>query len=78
MTFFGRQGFSQPITNRAEYFMAGDFVTWELSRGVPHIGIVSERKSAGGRPLVIHNLGRGAQEEDVLFEFKMTGHYRWK
>ena len=29
------------------------------------------------RHLVIHNIGGGAQEEDRLFEFEITGHYRW-
>jgi uncharacterized protein YijF (DUF1287 family) len=40
--------------------------------------MVSDRKSAQGVPLVIHNIGRGAREEDVLFTYPLTGHYRWK
>jgi hypothetical protein len=40
--------------------------------------IVSDRKTAEGRPLVIHNIGRGAREEDCLFSYPLTGHYRWK
>jgi uncharacterized protein YijF (DUF1287 family) len=41
--------------------------------------IVSDRFSTEdpARPLIIHNIGSGAQEEDRLFEFKLTGHYRW-
>jgi uncharacterized protein YijF (DUF1287 family) len=38
--------------------------------------IVSDRVNASGRPLVIHNIGNGAKEEDRLFEFNITGHYR--
>ena len=38
--------------------------------------IVSDRTNTVGRPLVIHNIGAGTQEEDRLFEFKITGHYR--
>jgi uncharacterized protein YijF (DUF1287 family) len=40
--------------------------------------IVSDRKTADGRPLVIHNIGGGAREEDALRSFPLTGHYRWK
>ena len=46
--------------------------------GTPHIGIVSDRMSADGkRPLIIHNIGFGTQEADVLFAFGITGHYRY-
>ena len=38
--------------------------------------VVSDRKAAGGVPLVIHNIGAGTQEENVLFEYPLTGHYR--
>lgn len=38
--------------------------------------IVSDRKNTEGVPLVIRNIGLGAQEEDRLFEFELTGHYR--
>lgn len=51
--------------------------TWRLPSGVPHIGIVSDRKAASGVPLVIHNIGQGTQEEDALFVFTLTGHYRY-
>jgi hypothetical protein len=42
---------------------------------LPHIMIVSDRKSAAGVPLAIHNIGSGTQEEDVLFAYPLTGHY---
>ena len=45
---------------------------------LPHIMVVSDRKNPDGQPLVIHNIGSGVQEEDRLFEFKITGHYRIK
>ena len=56
---------------------AGDIVTWDLGRGLTHIGIVSDRTSPAGVPLVLHNIGRGTQEEDILFGFAITGHYRF-
>jgi len=38
--------------------------------------IVSDRVGRNNLPLVIHNIGSGSREEDLLFEFEMTGHYR--
>lgn len=78
MTYFRRQGFAQPITNRAESFAAGDIVAWELVGGLTHIGIVSDRRSAMGVPLILHNIGRGTQEEDILLRHRIIGQYRWK
>jgi len=58
-------------------FLPGDIVTWDLRPGVEHIGIVSDKKIRGGsRPLVIHNIGLGAQENDMLHDYKITGHFR--
>ena len=75
--WFSRQGYALPVgTNAAEY-QPGDIVAWALDGGQPHIGIVSDRRSGDGvRPLVIHNIGWGAREEDVLFDYRITGHFR--
>lgn len=59
-------------------FKAGDIVTWRLDNGRPHIGIVSDKFAASKTPLVIHNIGLGAQEEDVLNVYEITGHFRIK
>ena len=78
MTFFTRKGERLPVSARSEDYSAGDLVTWDLGGNVPHIGIVVNRKSARtGRYLVVHNIGRGPQMEDVLFNWKITGHYRY-
>ncbi len=58
-------------------YLPGDLVTWRLPIGVPHIGIVSERRSEAGTPLVIHNIGAGTVEENILFSSTITGHYRY-
>jgi uncharacterized protein YijF (DUF1287 family) len=78
MVFFVRKGESLAITERAEDYSPGDIVTWDLGGNVPHIGIVVDRKSAaGGRFLIVHNIGQGPKMEDVLFNWKITGHYRY-
>jgi uncharacterized protein YijF (DUF1287 family) len=78
MVFFGRKGETLAITSRNEDYSPGDLVTWDLGGGVPHIGIVVDRKSQpSGRYLVVHNIGAGPKMEDVLFHWKITGHYRY-
>jgi len=78
IAFFGRKGETLPITNRAEDYSPGDLVTWDLGGGVPHIGIVVDRTSPqSGRHMIVHNIGQGPQLEDVLFDWKITGHFRY-
>jgi uncharacterized protein YijF (DUF1287 family) len=77
-TFFTRHGSKLPASADASAYQAGDIVTWLLTAGVPHIGIVSDRRSPSGVPLVIHNIGRGTLEEDMLFRYQITGHYRYE
>ena len=75
--FFSRRGRSLPVTSAPQDYPPGHLVTWRLPSGVPHIGIVSDRRSEAGVPLVIHNIGRGAVEEDILLRFTVTGHYEY-
>jgi hypothetical protein len=78
MVFFSRKGETLGITHRAEDYLPGDIVTWDLGGGVPHIGIVVDQKSAvSGRFMIVHNIGQGPRMEDVLFNWKIIGHYRY-
>jgi uncharacterized protein YijF (DUF1287 family) len=78
MAFFSRKGETLRTTGRAEDFAPGDLVTWDLGGNVPHIGIVVDPSGrAGGRHMVVHNIGQGPRMEDVLFAWKITGHYRY-
>jgi hypothetical protein len=78
MTFFSRKGEILSASTSAPDYSPGDLVTWDLGGNVPHIGIVVDHKSdRTGRHLVVHNIGRGPQMEDVLFNWKITGHYRY-
>ncbi len=75
-TFFARAGARLPLTTVPADWQPGDIFTSMIDGRLPHTGIVSDRK-AGNRPLVIHNIGGGTQEEDALFTYPLTGHYRW-
>lgn len=78
VVFFARNGESLPISADASDYSAGDLVTWDLGGGIPHIGIVVYEKSQRtGHFMVVHNIGAGPQMEDVLFHWKITGHYRY-
>jgi uncharacterized protein YijF (DUF1287 family) len=74
-TFFRRHGVELPITQRAQDYLVGDIVSWRLDNGLPHIGLVSRADAA--QPWVIHNIGAGAQEEPVLFSYRIVGHFRY-
>lgn len=77
--YLARHGQSLPVSKDPSAFRPGDLVTFHVPNGTfskTHIAIVSDRKSATGVPLVIHNRGLGVWEEDWLFSERITGHYR--
>ena len=78
-TYFRRQGVEAAATRDPRDYAAGDLVTWMLPGNLPHIGLVSDRRSADGeRPLIVHNIGNGPEIEDMLLAFPITGHYRYR
>lgn len=78
-TFFARRGKSLPVSSQADSYKPGDVVTWDLDgKGMTHIGVVSNLwNESASRYLIIHNIGGGAHAEDVLFRWKVTGHFRY-
>jgi len=77
-TYFSRHGGSLEISKQASDYQAGDVVSWMLDNGRPHIGIVTRQYSKDGqRPLIVHNIGLGPKIEDMLFDYQISGHYRF-
>lgn len=76
-TFLARQGAELPARPIAADYKPGDLVTWRLGGSLPHIGIVSDKTAKDGTPLIIHNMGMGPQEENVLFIYKLHRHFRF-
>ncbi len=71
MRYFERQGYSIGVSILAGDYLPGDIVTWELSPGVTHIGIVLKNQD------VFHNIGPASRiENDFLFSHSIIGHYR--
>jgi uncharacterized protein len=75
--FFERAGAKLAVSKLPQDYAAGDLVTWMLPGNLPHIGLVSDRKVDGVRPKIIHNIGAGPVEDDILFAYPITGHYRY-
>ena len=76
--FFRRHGEALVVSERADQYQPGDIVTWMLPGNLPHIGVVSDHRAPDGdRFMVIHNIGQGPVEDDSLFRYPVTGHYRY-
>lgn len=77
-TYFTRKGKSVSTTSGGENFSPGDIVTWDLGSGVDHVGmVVNVWYKPTQRYLIVHNIGAGTRMEDVMFAWKITGHYRY-
>jgi uncharacterized protein YijF (DUF1287 family) len=78
-TYFRRRGAQRSISRDADDYSPGDLVTWILPGNLPHIGLVTDRRSPDAkRWLVVHNIGRGPEIEDMLFDYPISGHYRYQ
>jgi uncharacterized protein YijF (DUF1287 family) len=75
--FLTRKNADLPITKNPDDYRPGDIVTWRLGGRLAHIGIVSDKKSDWGTPLIIHNVGAGPVEDDLLFNTDINGHFRY-
>lgn len=76
--FFERAGAKRAVSRNPADYAAGDLVSWMLPGNLPHIGIVSDRRVDGTpRPKILHNIGAGPVEDDILFAYPITGHYRY-
>ena len=74
-TWLSRKRAGLPVPRNAREWRPGDIFT-SLVGNRPHIGLVSDRRGPNSL-LVIHNVGRGTREEDVLLVWPITGRYRW-
>lgn len=75
--FLERQGAEVVILQDGSTYQPGDLVTWELGSFMPHIGIVTGKIGPSGNPMIVHNIGAGPKLEDRLFDYEITGHYRY-
>lgn len=77
LVFFSRAGAAAPKSLDAADYLPGDIVMWDVG-GLAHTGLVVTATAPGSeRHMIVHNIGDGAQLEDILFEFPITGHFRY-
>lgn len=77
-TYWTRMAARLPIPAQASDWQPGDLFSTLIDGRLPHTGIVSDRLAGNGNSLVIHNIGRGVREEDMLLAWKPTGRFRWR
>lgn len=77
--YFTRKNRSLPLSQKGSDYKPGDIVSWDLNgNGLTHIGLISNFwDTEKERYLIIHNIGSGTKLEDRLFEWTITGHYRY-
>lgn len=77
-TFFERKGIKLIVSENADDYKTGEIVTWMIDGKLPHIGIITHKKSQDGkRNLIVHNVGGGQVLEDCLFSYKIVGHFKY-
>ncbi|MBN8641936.1 MAG: DUF1287 domain-containing protein [Flavobacteriales bacterium] len=76
--FFTRKGKKLTVSENPNDYKTGELVTWMIGDKLPHIGIITHKKSADGkRPLIVHNVGGGQVLEDCLFNYTIVGHFKY-
>jgi uncharacterized protein YijF (DUF1287 family) len=77
--FFERKGIKLAVTENEKDYKTGEIVTWMINGKLPHIGIITNKKTVDGkRNLIVHNIGYGQVLEDCLFSYKIVGHFKYK
>lgn len=78
IVFLERHGtvLNTEVRGHLDEWQWGDIVYWRFPDGSLHTGIISDRTTREGIPLVIHNTSV-AKEENCLFRWEIIGHYRY-
>lgn len=76
--FLERRGCDLPTPSALSGWKPGDLYTMRLGGRLPHIGIISDRMTPEGHPYVLHNIGAGTQEEDVLGQYDDERRFRFE
>jgi len=76
--FFSRKGTKLAVSNNPKDYKTGELATWMINDKLPHIGIITNKKSPDGkRPMIVHNVGAGQVLEDCLFNYTIVGHFKF-
>jgi uncharacterized protein YijF (DUF1287 family) len=77
LTYLRRHARSLPTDKD---FAAGDIVVISFTNcpacSPQHVGVVSDKRTSRGVPLLIHNMGPSPREDDTLETWTLLGHFR--
>lgn len=76
--FFERKGKKLEVSANPNDYKTGEIVTWMINGKLPHIGIITHKKSIDGNPIIVHNVGGGQVAEDCLFSWEIVGHFKYE
>ncbi|HTG64831.1 MAG TPA: DUF1287 domain-containing protein [Flavobacterium sp.] len=77
--FFMRKGEKLAVTQNPSDYKTGEIISWKINGKLPHIGIITHKLSADAkRHLIVHNVGYGQVLEDCLFNYEITGHFKYE
>ncbi|WP_298119736.1 DUF1287 domain-containing protein [Flavobacterium sp.] len=75
--FFERKGKKLEVSDNPNDYKTGEIIAWMINGKLPHIGIITHKKSIDGNPMIVHNVGGGQVAEDCLFSWKIVGHFKY-
>ncbi len=75
--FFTRKGEKLEVSDNPNDYKTGEIITWMINGKLPHVGIVTHKKSIHGNPMIVHNVGGGQVLEDCLFSWKIVGRFKY-
>lgn len=75
--FFERKGKKLEVSDNPNDYKTGEIITWMINGKLPHIGIITHKKSIDGNPMIVHNVGGGQVAEDCLFSWEIVGHFKY-
>ncbi len=75
-TYFHRLGAQLSVNTPISRLEPGDLVTWMIDGRLPHIGVVTTKKSPSGNLLIAHNIGRGPELEDCYDNWSRKNVFR--
>jgi uncharacterized protein YijF (DUF1287 family) len=77
-TYLKRQNAELALPASPKDWQPGDIYTMRLGGRLPHIGIVSDMRAASGRYKIVHNIGAGTAQDDLLGQHENERRFRLK
>ncbi|MCL4144672.1 UNVERIFIED_CONTAM: hypothetical protein GTU68_019333 [Idotea baltica] len=77
-TYLKRQNAELDVPASPKDWKPGDLYTMRLGGRLPHIGIVSDVRAPSGRYKIVHNIGAGTAQDDLIGQHKNERRFRFQ